>query len=82
LIYSEFVAFNLVKTEINLNYTVHVKETVSRIKHAVLDIQTCQLMLYKKIFAVCCEIHPIQINNLCGQNAGFVNVKESNEGGS
>jgi len=32
-------------------------------------------MLYREILAVCPEIYTKQINTLCGQNLGFVNVK-------
>jgi len=32
-------------------------------------------MLYRKIIAVCSQIHTKHINTLCGQNVEFVNVK-------
>ena len=32
-------------------------------------------MLYRKIIAVCSQIHTKHINTLCGQNVGLVNVK-------
>jgi hypothetical protein len=32
-------------------------------------------MQYRKIIAVCSEIHIKHINALCGQNAKFLNVK-------
>jgi len=32
-------------------------------------------MLYRKIIAVCSEIHTKHINKLCGQNVEFMNVK-------
>jgi len=32
-------------------------------------------MLYRKIIAVCSEIHTKHINTLCGQNVGFVSFK-------
>jgi hypothetical protein len=32
-------------------------------------------MLYRKIIAVCAEIHTKHINTQCGQNVEFVNVK-------
>ena len=32
-------------------------------------------MLYREIMAVCSEIHTKQINTVCGQNVGLVNVK-------
>jgi hypothetical protein len=32
-------------------------------------------MLYRKIIAVCSEIHAKHINTLCGQNVELVNVK-------
>jgi len=32
-------------------------------------------MLYRKIIAVCCQIHTNHINTLCEQNVEFVNVK-------
>jgi hypothetical protein len=32
-------------------------------------------MLYREIIAVCSQIHTKQINTVCGQNVGFVNVK-------
>ena len=34
-----------------------------------------QLLLYRKIIAVCSQIHTKHINTLCGQNVVFVNVK-------
>jgi hypothetical protein len=39
-------------------------------------------MLYRKIIAVCSEIHPKHINTLCGQNVVFVNVKPGNSFGA
>ena len=32
-------------------------------------------MLYRKIMAVCSEIHTKHINTLCGQNVEMLNVK-------
>ena len=32
-------------------------------------------MLYRKIIAVCSEIHTKHINTLCGQNVELLNVK-------
>ena len=32
-------------------------------------------MLYRKIIAVCSQIHTEDINTLCGQNVKFLNVK-------
>ena len=32
-------------------------------------------MLYRKIIAVCFQIHTKYINTLCGQNAELLNVK-------
>ena len=32
-------------------------------------------MLYRKIIAVCSEVHTEHINTLCGQNVEFVSVK-------
>jgi len=32
-------------------------------------------MLYREIIAVCSQIHTKQINTLCGQNVGLLNVK-------
>jgi hypothetical protein len=32
-------------------------------------------MLYRKIIAVCSEIHTKHINKLCGQNVELLNVK-------
>jgi len=32
-------------------------------------------MLYRKIIAVCSEIHTKQINTVCGQNVELFNVK-------
>ena len=34
-----------------------------------------QSMLYRKIIAVCPEIHPKHVNTLCGQNVEHLNVK-------
>ena len=31
-------------------------------------------MLYREIIAVCSEIHMKQINTMCGQNVGLLNV--------
>ena len=38
-------------------------------------IKTSQLMLYRKIMAVCSEIHTKHTNTLCGQNVELLNVK-------
>ena len=38
-------------------------------------IKTSQLMLYREIITVCCEIHTKHINTVCGQNVELVNVK-------
>jgi len=32
-------------------------------------------MLYREIFAVCSHFHTKDINTLCGQNVGLLNVK-------
>jgi len=40
-----------------------------------LFYKTSQLMLYREIMAVCCEIHTKDINTLCGQNVELVSVK-------
>jgi len=32
-------------------------------------------MLYRKIIAVCSEIHTKHVNTLCGQNVEFVDVE-------
>jgi len=32
-------------------------------------------MLYRKIMAVCSEIHKKHLNTLCGQNVEFLNIK-------
>ena len=34
-----------------------------------------QLMLYREIIAVCCQIHTKHTNTLCGQNVELLNVK-------
>jgi len=33
-------------------------------------------MLYRKIIAVCSQIHTKHINTLCGQNVELLNVKQ------
>jgi len=38
-------------------------------------LKTSHLMLYRKIIAVCSQIHTKHINTLCGQNVGLLNVK-------
>ena len=37
--------------------------------------KTSQLMLYRKIIAICSQIYTKHTNTLCGQNVEFVNVK-------
>jgi hypothetical protein len=43
-------------------------QSVPRSKHFLSVMQISQLMLYKKIIAVCYEIHTKHINTLCGLN--------------
>jgi hypothetical protein len=43
--------------------------------HSLSVIQTIQLMLYRKIIAVCSQIHTKHINSLCGKNVELLNVK-------
>jgi len=38
-------------------------------------IKTSQLMLYRKVIAVCSEIHLKHINTVCGLNVELFNVK-------
>ena len=38
-------------------------------------IKTSQLMLYREIIAVCCQIHTKHIHTLCRQNVELLNVK-------
>ena len=38
-------------------------------------IKTSQLMLYREIIALCCDIHTKHINMQCGQNTEFLNIK-------
>jgi hypothetical protein len=40
-------------------------------------IKTSQLMLYRKVIAVCAQIHTEHMSKLCGQNVEFVNAKHS-----
>jgi len=50
-------------------YKAYIKiQFVPRSKHSVSVIKTSQLMLYRKIIAVCSQIHTKHINTLCGQN--------------
>ena len=42
---------------------------------SVSVIKTSQLMLYRKIMAVCSETHTKHINTVCGQNVELLNVK-------
>jgi hypothetical protein len=58
-----------------LNWRYIKTQSVPRSKHSVSVIQTCQLMLYREIIAVCSEIHTKHINTLCGQNVELLNVK-------
>jgi len=54
----------------NIILVVHIVTTgVQRV------IKTSQLMLYRKIMAVCSEIHTKHINTLRGQNVELMNVK-------
>jgi len=43
--------------------------------HCISVTQIRKLMLYKKIVAVCSEIHIKHINTLCGHNVEMLNVK-------
>jgi len=43
--------------------------------HCIWVIQIRKLMLYRKIVAVCFEIHTKHINTMCGQNIELLNVK-------
>jgi hypothetical protein len=43
--------------------------------HAISVITIDILILYRKLMAVCCDIHTKQRNTMCGQNENFVNVK-------
>jgi len=36
--------------------------------------KTSQLMLYREIIAVCCQIHTKHINTVCGQNVELLNI--------
>jgi hypothetical protein len=45
--------------------------------HYVSATKPNLLMLFREIIAVCCENHTQHINTLCGQNAGFLNIKAS-----
>ena len=38
-------------------------------------IKTNQLMLYRKIIAICSQVHTKHVNVLCGQNVELLNVK-------
>ena len=58
---------------LNVKLAVHIVTIgLHRVKSV---IKTRQLMLYRKIMAVCSEIHTTHINTLCGQNAELLNVK-------
>ena len=37
-------------------------------------------MLYRKVIAVCSQIHTKHINTVCGQNVELLNVKPSDKG--
>jgi tryptophanase len=58
----------------NVKLAVHIVTTgLQRVKSSL--IKTSQLILYRKIIAVCYEIHTKHINTLCGQNVELLNVK-------
>ena len=46
-------------------------------KHSTSVTKTKHVMLYRKIIAVCSQLHTEHMNTLCGQNVEFVNVKHS-----
>jgi hypothetical protein len=51
-------------------------QSVPRSKHTLDSVATInQLVLYREIIVVCCEIHTKHINALCGQNVELLNVK-------
>ena len=48
---------------------LHIKiQSVPRSKHSVSVIKTSRSVLYRKIIAICTQIHIKHINMLCGQN--------------
>jgi len=59
--------------DININIKPsYIKiQSVPRSKHTVSVIKTSRLMVYRKIIAVCSQIHTKHINTLCGQNVEF-----------
>jgi hypothetical protein len=65
---------NPFKNKFNVNYIkIH---SVPRSKHTASGLQKpVKLMLYREIIAVYCDIHTERINELCGQNVGFLNVE-------
>jgi len=58
----------LVSTPVNF-------QSLPRRKNSVSVIKTNQLMIYKEIIAVFCEIQAKHINTLSGQNVKLLNVK-------
>ena len=63
---------NHLRTKLYLSYLKN--QSVPHSKHSASVIKTSQLMPYRKIIAVCSEIHAKHVNSLCGQNVGFVDV--------
>ena len=59
---------------LNVKLVVHIVTTgLQSVKS--LFIKTSQLILYRKIIAVCSQIHTKHINTVCGQNEELLNVK-------
>jgi len=58
---------------LNVKLAVHIVTT--GLQRVISVIKTSQLMLYRKIIAVCSQIHTKHINTLCGQNVELLNVK-------
>jgi len=69
---------NPTKAKINLNY-IEGFSPYRAVNTLLLDYKTNQLMPYRKIAAVCSEIHRKHIIALCSQNVECVNF---NPGGT
>ena len=68
------IRFMIFKAKIYLNYR-HIKtQSVPRSKHYISVIQTCQLMLYREIIAVCSEIHTKQNVNYIWRPSSYCAV--------
>ena len=70
----------VISTYVNSSWTklylpVFKTQSVPRSKHYPSRCEASQLMLYRKIIALCSEIHTKHVNTLCGQNVGVLNAE-------